>query len=109
MRRNGKGTIWAERPSLRKLEPPVRVVYPREDETIAPDGYTFQISSHESPASVEVSIDQGDWLACREALGLWWLDWQGCDLGEHMLVARTLRADGTIATSQPRIFYVRPG
>lgn len=98
-----------ERPTVLLKSPPVRVSYPVENEIIAYPSYTLQISVVEPAAAVEISIDQADWQPCREALGLWWYDWSGYDSGEYEIVARTRRMDGTLETSEPRIFEVKLG
>jgi hypothetical protein len=85
--------------------PAVRVVCPSEDEVIAPPSYTFKIAATPWVDSMEVSIDQGDWMPCREALGFWWYDWSGFDKGEHEVMARS--CTGTLPpASAPRLFTV---
>lgn len=109
MRKNGKGTIaWAERPRLRRAEQAVEVVYPTEGESVAPPFYTMQVAvaAAERAEGVEVCVDQGEWTACREALGLWWHDWRGFDAGEHVVVARMTRPGGDKVRSEPRLFVV---
>ena len=87
--------------------PAVRVEYPRQDEVIAQPHYTLRISVAPGQAdAVEVSIDQGAWLPCREGLGLWWYDWSGYSRGAHELTARTHTADGVYASSTPCRFRV---
>ena len=80
------------------------VEYPREGDVIARPSYTLQIVATPGAHGVEVSIDKGDWLPCREGLGLWWHDWSDFDKGDHELVARTHMADGLTTNSAPRRF-----
>lgn len=107
MRRHAKGTSLLERPSPAKLEAPLRVIYPAQGETLAPPDYTFQIATAEDASEVSVCVNHGDWLPCREALGLWWFDWSGFEPAEYLLVARMRRPNGTYATSEPRLFFVK--
>jgi hypothetical protein len=86
---------------------PVSVAFPQDNETITSDEYTIQIAAIEPAAGVEVSIDQGDWQSCREALGLWWFDWAGIEAGEHEVTARLRRPDGAPVVSEPRIFFAK--
>lgn len=87
--------------------PAVRVECPREGEAIAGPCYSFHIAAAPGTMGVEVSVDQGGWMPCREALGLWWFDWSGFDKGDHELTARALIGDGISASSSPRLFSAR--
>jgi hypothetical protein len=83
------------------------VEYPLEGEAVAQPAYTLCIAVARGTAdAVEVSIDQGGWLACREGLGLWWFDWSGYEKGDHELTARTRTAGGIVIASDPRRFRV---
>lgn len=86
--------------------PAVRVHCPSEGEVVALPAYAFHIVAATGVESVEVSIDQGEWLPCREALGLWWFDWSGYEKGQHELVARARITGGISAGSSPRLFSV---
>lgn len=87
--------------------PAVRVEYPRQGEVVAQPSYTLRISVAPGQAdAVEVSIDQGAWLPCREGLGLWWYDWSGYAQGEHELTARTHTVGGVYSASIPCRFRV---
>jgi hypothetical protein len=85
--------------------PAVRVECPSEGDVIALPSYTFKIAATSGVEAMEVSIDQGDWVPCREAAGFWWYDWSGFDKGEHELAARS-RLGGVSANSGPRLFTV---
>jgi hypothetical protein len=37
---------------------------------------------------VEISINEGPWLPCRQVDGFWLSDWSGFDLGKYHLRAR---------------------
>ena len=86
--------------------PAVRVECPGEGDVIARPFYTFKIAAMPGADRVEVSIDQGGWLPCREALGFWWHDWSGFDKGEHKLAARSRMGDGLSTNSASRRFSV---
>ena len=84
--------------------PAVRVECPSEGDVIARPSYTLRIAATPGAAGVEVAIDRGDWMPCREALGLWWYDWNGFENGAHEVVARTRMGDGLSINSAPRRF-----
>lgn len=86
--------------------PAVKIEYPREREALTHPTYTFRIAAVPGATDVEVSIDNGDWRPCREALGLWWYDWSDYAKGKHALVARSRIADGISALSHVRHFTV---
>ena len=86
--------------------PAVRVEYPNESEVISHSSYTFRIATTPGTDNMEVSIDGGAWMSCRESLGSWWYDWSGFDKGSHELVARTRMGDGLSINSAPRRFTV---
>lgn len=86
--------------------PALRVVCPSEGDVVARPSYTFHIAAASGADGVEVSIDQGDWIPCREALGLWWYDWSGFDKGDHEIGARSRMGDGISINSAPRRFSV---
>lgn len=82
------------------------IEFPPQDETITSAQYTFRIAAPESAAGVDVSIDQGPWLACRHTAGYWWHDWTGYDDGEHEIIARTRGESGRWRLSTPHEFVV---
>lgn len=84
--------------------PAVAVEFPCEGETVARPFYTIKIAAEASADGVQVSIDKGEWLPCREALGSWWFDWSGFEHGQHELSARTNIGDGLMVSSAPRHF-----
>ena len=86
-------------------KPAVRVEYPGEDEVISRKSYTFHVAASPGTVGVEVSIDRGAWMSCREALGLWWYDASALEKGEHELAARARMSDGAAADSAPRRFF----
>lgn len=83
------------------------VDFPAQDETVLSTQYTFRVSAPEKAESVDVSINQGSWLACRKAEGFWWYDWSGYDNGEHELIARTPGKNGRFLMSTPVEFTVK--
>ncbi|MBI5203271.1 MAG: hypothetical protein HY925_16895 [Elusimicrobia bacterium] len=88
-----------------KSQPAVRVDFPAEGEVAAPGGYTLRISAAPETEDVEVSLDGGDWVCCREALGYWWFDWTDYKPGEHTLVALS-RLGNVASLSTTRRFKV---
>ncbi len=96
------GRIQAPKPNHRLS--PLRVEYPTEGEVIAQPSYTLQIAATPGTQGVEVSIDRGEWVPCREALGLWWHDWSDYSSGEHVVAARTISENGASVLSGTRHF-----
>lgn len=90
----------------RKAE--VAVEFPREGESVSSPGYTIRVAAAKGTTRAEVSIDGGPWRACREALGLWWFDWEGYAPGERKISARAWRSDGEMDFSAPRRCLVEP-
>ena len=103
---HGKNDNRGDRILSVQSRPAVRVEFPGEGEAIARPSYTFQIAATPGVNGVEVSIDHGDWMPCREALGLWWYDWSGFGMGEHELTARSRMGNGLSTSSAPRLFLV---
>jgi hypothetical protein len=101
------GTKTAKAPAAAKKRAPARSVfvdYPREDEVVLSAGYTIRIEA-EDAASVELSLNGGEWLPCRESVGYWWFDWQPVP-GSHELTARAKKLNGRSAKSDTRRFRV---
>ena len=82
----------------------VFIDFPREGEKVASNVYSFRIGTSPQASRVEVSIDGGDWLPCRNASGYWWHDWICFSAGDHQISARAFLPDGTSANSKPRAF-----
>lgn len=68
-------------------EEKLTIDYPVSDERITGAHYTFRIGS-KLPGVVELSINDGPWLACRPAVGYWWFDWRCERSGSYTAVAR---------------------
>ena len=82
------------------------IEYPQQGESIVSPTYTFRVGAPAGAESVDVSIDQGPWLACRNAAGYWWYDWSGYEKGEHEIIARTRGPKGRWLMSTPHEFMV---
>lgn len=85
---------------------PPTVDFPVQNETICSSHYTIRVSASEKAESVDVSIDQGTWQACRKAEGFWWYDWSDFDNGEHEVIARTPGKGGRYQIAVPVEFMV---
>jgi hypothetical protein len=77
------------------------IEYPKHGESIGSREYTLRIAGPANVEAVDVSIDQGPWLACRGEVGYWWYDWSGYSDGDHELIARTRAANGRWRMSAP--------
>ncbi|MEK7389890.1 MAG: hypothetical protein AAB036_09335 [Elusimicrobiota bacterium] len=83
------------------------IEYPRRNETITSSHYSFRIGAPAAVENVDVSIDQGAWLACRKAAGHWWFDWSQYADGEHEIIARIRGKNGRWLMSPPHEFIVK--
>ena len=84
----------------------VGIDYPQQDEGISSRQYTFRLGVNREASKIEVSIDRGPWMACRQAAGYWWFDWTNYQPGVHRVTARALGTDGTAGISVQRRFQV---
>jgi hypothetical protein len=80
--------------------------YPEQNEKVTAPSYTFRIGAVPEALTVEISIDERGWQACRPAVGYWWYDWSGYAAGRHELQVRARLADGRIVAAEPRDFAV---
>jgi hypothetical protein len=111
--RDGRPTAQGKSLMKQKLEsvppppavPAVAVDYPRNGERVVSREYAVRIST-EAQGKVEVSIDGGGWLPCRQAAGFWWHDWLGYSAGPHSAVARISLRKGHESLSERRDFIV---
>ena len=90
--------------------PPLAVLvdFPLEGEKVSPGHYAIRLSAHGAD-EVELSIDGREWLACREAIGHHWYDWEPEPAGRRLIEARARRgAKGRWVKSGPRSFEVVP-
>jgi hypothetical protein len=83
----------------------VVIEYPRQNEAITSNNYTFSIVAMPGVKKVEVSIDGSAWEPCRQS-DSWWYDWSGYGAGEHEVTARIQLANGHFHTTEPRFFSV---
>lgn len=84
----------------------VAIDYPRHDETITSNAYTFRVVAMPGIRKVEISINEGPWQPCRESGGAWWYDWSGYTAGDHEATARVMLADGRYLATEHRFFMV---
>ncbi|OGR87028.1 MAG: hypothetical protein A3J74_03065 [Elusimicrobia bacterium RIFCSPHIGHO2_02_FULL_57_9] len=85
----------------------INIAYPIEGEIVSSPHYTFQIGTAPEAMRVAVSIDGGEWQPCREALGLWWHDWQDYQPGRHQIQVRIEKERGRMEISPIRRFLVQ--
>lgn len=84
----------------------VAIEYPRHEETITSNNYTFRVSAMSGAKAVEVAINEGGWQPCRQAGGSYWYDWSGYGAGDHAITARVTLADGSQHLTDHRFFTV---
>lgn len=75
--------------------------FPYEGELVVSPHYTIRVTAPHA-RSVEISLDAGPWLACRQEDGHWWHDWTGYAPGAHVVCARVVGRDGRMETLRPR-------
>lgn len=99
-----QSAVLAEKPAVESF---IIVDFPQEKEVISSAEYTLRLGASPDAQNVEVSIDGGDWRACRQAVGYWWFDWSGYSKVAHKLSARVMTQDGRTIYGDPRAFSVR--
>lgn len=82
------------------------VEYPRQNEKITSADYTVRVFAPETAKKVGISVDQGPWKSCRNAVGYWWFDWAGFEDGEHQIVVSMETSEGNRVISEPHEFFV---
>ncbi len=82
------------------------IEYPRPNETIMSDSYTFQIVAMPGAKKVEVSINDSAWEPCRQSGDSFWYDWFCYGSGEYEVAARVQLANGQIHATEHRFFTV---
>lgn len=87
-------------------EPQPALDYPKRNEKITSQHYTFRISVPAPARNVEVSINEGPWQPCRNSVGYWWYDWSQYRPGAYKAIARALVDGGKKVTSEPNEFVV---
>jgi hypothetical protein len=84
-----------------KVEAPptwIGIDHPVAGETLQPTHYAVRIGSV-GGWGIELSIDGGAWLPCRQAGGYHWYDWWPAP-GKHQLAARMKLGDGKVLESK---------
>jgi len=104
-----KAEQTAEKAVLPKPDAPVKIQdeilidFPKNNEEISSGvGYTVRISATECE-SVEISINEGEWMQCRNACGYWWFDWDEIEPGKYKMYARMRKSDGETIISKRRL------
>lgn len=86
-----------------KKQDEILIDFPKNNEEISSGtGYTVRIHAAECEA-VEISINDSDWMPCRNASGYWWFDWDETEPGKYKIYARMLKKDGETVTSKRRL------
>ena len=80
----------------------VAVDFPREDSNISGPYYSIRVGALDAE-TVDISINQGEWIPCRHDSGYWWYDWANFKAGTYQLVARA-RIGGQTDVSKIRKF-----
>jgi len=88
-------TRHQETPAQTKSTDYIVIDYPREGELIVPTHYAVRIGAS-SNGYVELSVNGGDWVACRNAEGFWWYDWLSFAPGNYKIVARLMGDKGRV-------------
>ncbi|MEK6544101.1 MAG: hypothetical protein AABZ44_06685 [Elusimicrobiota bacterium] len=84
----------------------VTVDYPQQGDVVARGHYAVRVTSS-GAKEAQVSINDGPWQACREAVGYHWFDWQPTLVGRVTIVARArANAKTEWTTCSPRACIV---
>ena len=82
------------------------IKYPQRNETVVSPLYAVCVATPAAVRTLEISIDQGPWRACRKEIGYWWHDWSDYANGDHEIIARTRGQSGRWRLSALRKFRV---
>jgi len=74
--------------------------HPQQGEKITTPRYTFRIGTLGAIERVEISLNEGPWQACRNAVGYWWYDWADYAAGRYQAVVKAQTKDGQAFTSE---------
>ncbi len=91
------------KPAASGLE--ISIDYPKEEELVLLGHYAVRLAGT-LDAQVELSINDGEWNGCRNALGFYWFDWTPSDSGETVLKARLRVGNGRWKMSTARFCRV---
>jgi hypothetical protein len=83
----------------------VEVQYPQEGEKVYRGHYAVRVDV-DNALEVQLSINSGEWQACREASGHYWFDWYPSETGSFRIVARGVSNGGREAKSTVRTCQV---
>jgi hypothetical protein len=86
-------------------EPKVSVDFPKEGEQVLVGIYAIRISARPQ-SEVEVSVNDGEWEACRNSVGHWWFDWIPNEASTCKIVARCRTGKGRWQKSEERLCQV---
>lgn len=88
-----------------QAEAPVSIDFPVENEEIFPGHYAIRLFSPENKP-MEISIDNGPWVACRAANGYFWFDWWPVKGGKSRISARVVGSNAKKATTRTCVVHV---
>ena len=77
----------------------VVIDYPNEGDKFSSHYYTIRVGAGGGEA-VEISIDGGEWISCRQNSGYFWFDWHSIPQGVHKIVARIKLVSGKFKKSK---------
>lgn len=80
--------------------------HPQQGEKITVPQYTFRVGTIGAIVRVEISLNDGPWKACRNAVGYWWYDWTDYAAGRYQAAVRAQTKDGHLFTTEPCKFQV---
>ena len=81
--------------------------YPKERDVVLPGHYAVRVSGG-AGSLPEVSINGGEWKACRFAEGFHWFDWFPAQKGTCKILARARSGTDAWVTSAERSCTVTP-
>ncbi|HVR84497.1 MAG TPA: hypothetical protein VMU54_09315 [Planctomycetota bacterium] len=82
----------------------VTIDYPQEGEIVQPGQYAVRVTAV-GASSVQVRVNEADWIDCRRALGHFWYDWAPGE-GPARLAARARVDEGPWSLASERVCAV---
>lgn len=67
--------------------------YPCEGDRVLSGHYAVRISAPDCD-TVEIAVDEGEWMPCRRDVGYYWFDWTPAKGGRHTIRVRGSKNGG---------------
>jgi len=84
----------------------VKIDYPKQNEKVESNHYSFRIDTSDDCEHVEITFDEKIWKPCRLDTGFWWFDIHNHEKGTYNLKAKAKTKTGKEIKTKARKFKV---